>query len=119
MSRKFLWIFLLQIIVSKLSFSQEKNGFDFLIGTWTFEKNNGQIVEIWNKQNDSTYIGFSAFVVAKDTMPEERIELKKIKYQWYYIPTTLKQNLGQPVIDRKSTRLNSSHTDISRMPSSA
>ena len=24
-----------------------------------------------------------------------------------------------PVIDRKSTRLNSSHTDISRMPSSA
>ena len=28
--------------------------------------------------------------------------------------------MGQPVIiDRKSTRLNSSHTDISRMPSSA
>ena len=26
---------------------------------------------------------------------------------------------GKPVIDRKSTRLNSSHTDISRMPSSA
>ena len=26
---------------------------------------------------------------------------------------------AKPVIDRKSTRLNSSHTDISRMPSSA
>ena len=26
---------------------------------------------------------------------------------------------GKPVLDRKSTRLNSSHTDISRMPSSA
>ena len=25
----------------------------------------------------------------------------------------------KPLIDRKSTRLNSSHTDISRMPSSA
>ena len=25
----------------------------------------------------------------------------------------------KPVVDRKSTRLNSSHTDISRMPSSA
>ena len=28
-------------------------------------------------------------------------------------------HLGQYVLDRKSTRLNSSHTDISRMPSSA
>ena len=28
-------------------------------------------------------------------------------------------NIGAVVIDRKSTRLNSSHTDISRMPSSA
>ena len=27
--------------------------------------------------------------------------------------------LGQRILDRKSTRLNSSHTDISRMPSSA
>ena len=34
----------------------------------------------------------------------------------------LSARLGQPVVvdkDRKSTRLNSSHTDISRMPSSA
>ena len=28
-------------------------------------------------------------------------------------------DLGAPGADRKSTRLNSSHTDISRMPSSA
>ncbi len=27
--------------------------------------------------------------------------------------------VGKPFLDRKSTRLNSSHTDISRMPSSA
>ena len=34
----------------------------------------------------------------------------------------IEQALGQPIeeiLDRKSTRLNSSHTDISRMPSSA
>ena len=28
-------------------------------------------------------------------------------------------NAPSPILDRKSTRLNSSHTDISRMPSSA
>ena len=36
------------------------------------------------------------------------------------IETGLKQNTDlQSAIDRKSTRLNSSHTDITRMPSSA
>ena len=40
------------------------------------------------------------------------------------LPMTLAGVIGQTkmpdkVIDRKSTRLNSSHTDISRMPSSA
>ena len=33
--------------------------------------------------------------------------------------TQLKENSTESVVDRKSTRLNSSHTDISRMPSSA
>ena len=32
---------------------------------------------------------------------------------------TLKQRLAKPSADRKSTRLNSSHLDVSRMPSSA
>ena len=37
-----------------------------------------------------------------------------------YDPILIKEFLDQHVIgDRKSTRLNSSHTDISRMPSSA
>ena len=36
-----------------------------------------------------------------------------------YIREILKENMGDITGDRKSTRLNSSHTDISRMPSSA
>ena len=32
---------------------------------------------------------------------------------------SFKDIVGNPLKDRKSTRLNSSHTDISRMPSSA
>ena len=37
---------------------------------------------------------------------------------WYQIQTKLRDE-ARPKRDRKSTRLNSSHTDISRMPSSA
>ena len=36
-----------------------------------------------------------------------------------YVIKTLLGSTGMTVLDRKSTRLNSSHTDISRMPSSA
>ena len=33
--------------------------------------------------------------------------------------TVMKEAVNRSAVDRKSTRLNSSHTDISRMPSSA
>ena len=39
---------------------------------------------------------------------------KRIKYM-----TTLKGRIGWQGLDRKSTRLNSSHRSLSRMPSSA
>ena len=38
---------------------------------------------------------------------------------WWMIGTVLFAALFPVALDRKSTRLNSSHTDISRMPSSA
>ena len=40
-------------------------------------------------------------------------------YVYEYIRKYYKQTKGKRITDRKSTRLNSSHTDISRMPSSA
>ena len=38
---------------------------------------------------------------------------------YYYSDSDDSDITGSDIIDRKSTRLNSSHTDISRMPSSA
>ena len=43
------------------------------------------------------------------------LDINKIKY----MPHALKQNQSVRVLDRKSTRLNSSHVALSRMPSSA
>ena len=50
-----------------------------------------------------------------------KVNTDKLRSIEYVIPieTELLQRLGSMGIDRKSTRLNSSHTDISRMPSSA
>lgn len=77
--------------------AQEKTNFDWLLGNWKVSKGKGFIVESWKKQNDSLYIGFSGFVKDKDTIPEERVELKRIDANWFYIPTTLNQNDGNPI----------------------
>lgn len=77
--------------------AQEKVNFDWLLGYWKVNTSKGSIIENWKKQNDSLYIGFSGFVKNKDTIPEEKVELKKINSDWFYIPTTLNQNNGNPV----------------------
>ena len=53
--------------------------------------------------------------VAKSGVSEVEIEYKDFKITIKTPP----HKKGKLIIDRKSTRLNSSHTDISRMPSSA
>ena len=54
---------------------------------------------------------FESFLTIRDPVESEKLDVFK-KY--------LKDmELNLPIPDRKSTRLNSSHTDISRMPSSA
>ena len=48
---------------------------------------------------------------------------KKVKIpeaiNYFDVCEFVKNNIPKNLVDRKSTRLNSSHTDISRMPSSA
>ena len=52
--------------------------------------------------------------------PEQVSELKNYGYPGIFlISLILNASIILPVGDRKSTRLNSSHTDIPRMPSSA
>ena len=95
-------IFILSIICFMIMIprtnAQLKNNFDWLLGTWKINNSKNLIIETWKKQNDSLYIGFSGFVKAKDTIPEETVELKKVGMDWFYIPTTLNQNNGNPVL---------------------
>ena len=91
-----LFIICFLMIISTTN-AQVKNNFDWLIGNWKMSSSKGLIIEIWKKQNDSLYTGFSGFVKGKDTIPEEKVELKKVGADWFYIPTTLNQNEGNPV----------------------
>lgn len=91
------YILIALVFVSTSAQSQLKKNFDWLLGNWKMSTNKGGIIESWKKQNDSLYIGFSGFVKDRDTIPEEKVELKKINNDWFYIPTTLNQNNGNPV----------------------
>ena len=62
-------------------------------------------------------IGLSMACLAAEVFPQIRAYMRKPAWDRTDEPRV--QTLIQVNGDRKSTRLNSSHTDISRMPSSA
>ena len=67
--------------------------------------------EHYLQENFAERIGGNQF--GKDTTIYKFEKIKRAKR------AAMAANPGTEIIDRKSTRLNSSHTDISRMPSSA
>ena len=56
---------------------------------------------------------------ALDALMKRYQSFVRLKSSSYFLAGGDSEDLIQEGIDRKSTRLNSSHTDISRMPSSA
>ena len=80
------------------------------VGDMIFETKTGELIHM---------------VLVNPTPYTEKLELEKDKKGQILIPFSAVVAIGdfmviaEEDIDRKSTRLNSSHTDISRMPSSA
>lgn len=70
----------------------------WLIGKWQNSSIEGISQEIWEKKNDSTFIGVSFFVVGKDTVSSESISLEERGKNLFYIPTVKNQNGGEPII---------------------
>ena len=70
---------------------------EWLVGTWENKTADGDFVEIWNKTNDSLYIGGSYFIKGKDTLHHEQIELLQTGSSIWYITTVRGQNNEQPV----------------------
>ena len=83
------------------------------LGTvFTEEKNTAEMLEAANLNNWNVRL-------EEMTIPAHLTSDKEYQYVVRTNPTDNTQTDVLGVVDRKSTRLNSSHTDISRMPSSA
>jgi hypothetical protein len=70
---------------------------DWLLGKWENKSDDGNLLEIWTKANDSIYIGESYCIKEKDTLHFEKIQLKQKGEDLFYIPTVKGQNNDKPV----------------------
>ena len=72
-------------------------GNDWLIGKWENKSEDGNLMEIWKKANDSLFLGESYFIKEKDTLHSEKIQLKQKGENLFYISTIKGQNDDKPV----------------------
>lgn len=86
------------LFLTSCVFSQNKIDFSWIAGQWHIQTPKGQVMESWEKVNDSLYTGRSIFVQnGTDTIPQEIIRMIKDGNDWYYIPIVSGQNEGLDV----------------------
>ena len=64
----------------------------WLLGKWENISDNGNLIESWEKLNDSTFNGQSYFIKEKDTLHFEIIQLKQKGEDLFYVSTIRGQN---------------------------
>lgn len=72
-------------------------GQDWLLGKWENKSEEGHLLEIWKKTNDSLFVGESYFIKEKDTLHSEKIELQQKGENLVYISTIKGQNNDTPI----------------------
>lgn len=82
---------------SKMPTYAELEKASWLIGDWENKSAEEIVIEMWEKENDSTFHGIGYFVVGKDTVSSESISLIQMGKDLFYIPTVKEQNEGEPV----------------------
>jgi hypothetical protein len=70
---------------------------NWLVGTWSSTSGERSNYELWNKHNDSTYVGRSYSIQNGDTVSAESIKLVQQGEEINYIPTVQGQNNDMPV----------------------
>jgi len=95
-------IYILVVVLTLTSCQKPKKvskivGNDWLLGKWENKSDEGSLLEIWKKANDSLFIGESYFIKEKDTLHSEKIELKQKGENLFYISTIKGQNNDKPI----------------------
>lgn len=70
---------------------------NWLIGRWENNSKEGNLSEFWTKVNDSTFHGESYFVIGKDTVFGEKVELMQRGKDFIFEARVAKQNDEKPV----------------------
>lgn len=95
-------IFILIAVLTLVSCQKSKEvskivGQDWLLGKWENKSDDGNLLEIWKKANDSLFTGESYFIKEKDTLHSEKIELQQRGENLVYVSTIKGQNNDKPV----------------------
>lgn len=80
-------------------------GKDWLLGKWENKSDEGNLLEIWKKVNDSLFIGESYFLRGKDTLHSENIQLKQQGEDLFYTTTIQGQNNDKPVTFKQNVEI--------------
>jgi hypothetical protein len=80
-------------------------GKDWLLGKWENKSDEGNLLEIWKKVNDSLFIGESYFIKGKDTLHFENIQLKQQGEELFYTTTIRGQNNDKPVTFKQNVEI--------------
>lgn len=70
---------------------------NWFLGRWENNSPEGNLSEIWKKENDSTFFGESYFVKKNDTIFAERVSLEERNGKLSYVVTVPNQNDAKPV----------------------
>lgn len=82
----------------------------WLIGRWENNSDQGNLSEVWEQSNDSTFFGGSYFVIQGDTVFSESIRLEERKGKINYCVTVSGQNDGEEVCFELTKRNNKNLT---------
>jgi len=94
---------LILILISTLTSCQKSKevskivGNDWLLGKWENKSDEGNLLETWEKVNDSLFVGESYFIKEKDTLHSEKIQLKQKGENLLYVSTIKGQNNNKPI----------------------
>jgi hypothetical protein len=70
---------------------------NWLIGEWQHNSGTEKVAEVWEKENDTVYLGRSYDLRNTDTVSSERIRLEEHGDRLFYIPIVKNQNMGEVV----------------------
>ncbi|MDD5150833.1 MAG: DUF6265 family protein [Flavobacterium sp.] len=78
---------------------------DWLLGKWENNSKDGNLLETWEKTNDSIYDGKSYFIKGKDTLHFETIQLIQKGENLLYVSTIRGQNNDKPITFKRNATI--------------